>query len=108
MEWISRRKDSSTGDAGDLRVRKTKVEERVRGAVRGWFPEELDVRVAWVPAGRVLALGRREDGGMVIVREEAVERVEMRRVRKRDCRGGVGKRMVGWFNCVVVRRESCR
>lgn len=79
-----------TAGAGE---RKTKVEERVRGAVRGCLPEELEVRVAWVPAGRALALGRREDGGMVIVREEAMERVK-RRERRRDCNGEVGKRMV--------------
>lgn len=62
-------------------MRKTKVAERVRGAVR--WPMGFDVvRVACVPAVRTLGFGRRVDGGIVIVREE--ETAVVKRRRKED------------------------
>lgn len=71
-------------------MRKTKVEERVSGAVRRarWFvcslEEGREVSVACVPAGRTLGFGRRLDGGMVIVRDEQMAVVARRRMKGID------------------------
>ena len=58
---------SSRYDEPGWRRSKTKVEECVSGAVSTCFRV---VRVACVPAERMLGFGRRADGGIVIVRED--------------------------------------
>ena len=88
---MSSRYDAGWAGVDDWRLRKTKVAERVRGAVRralrvawSWEEEGREVRVACVPAGRTLGFGRRLDGGMVIVRDEQIAVVARRKMEGID------------------------
>lgn len=58
------------------------------GAVKGYSPGllgwEMEVNVAWVLAGRELTLGRRSDGGMVIVKDDAVASRNKKRRGNKD------------------------
>jgi hypothetical protein len=64
---------------------KTNVDEEVSGTVRMFFAEDEErvVSVACVPAGRAFGFGRRVDGGMVMVREDAAVVAAWRSGRKR-------------------------
>lgn len=95
------------------RIGKVNVEEVVRGAERMLFSvpvpfslgdSERVVNVAWVLAGRTLGFGRRLDGGMVIVREEAVVVAAWRRGSSRSKLRADGRNMVGWWRWRCWRR----
>jgi len=88
---MSSRYDAGCAGVDGWRLRKTKVAERVRGAVLmalpivwSWKEEGRVVRVACVPAGRTLGFGRKLDGAMVIVRDEQMAVVARRRIKGRD------------------------